>query len=118
MVDLTRLAEPASQLAIPSGTSAVNEFLVGVKPDFVPAWAVPITAAVVAVAICFVIISVNALFCIWFERKVSGHIQCRYGPMYVGGWHGWAQASSPGLRPWPSRMRTRTADSGCTASSR
>jgi NADH-quinone oxidoreductase subunit H len=67
-------------------------------PSWAPPWALALAAAVLGVVILIAIVSLVAMFSVWLERKVSGHIQCRYGPMYAGGWHGWAQSLADGVK--------------------
>ncbi len=55
-----------------------------------PAWLLDAIWMVLAAGFVAIFISLMALYLIWMERKVSGHIQSRLGPMRVG-WHGWRQ---------------------------
>lgn len=55
-----------------------------------PVWLLDAIWMLLAAAFVAIFISLWALFLIYMERKVSGHIQSRMGPMRVG-WHGFGQ---------------------------
>ncbi|MDP6368062.1 MAG: hypothetical protein QF615_00535, partial [Planctomycetota bacterium] len=53
------------------------DLLVRFAPEGTPSWLLDLSAAGVGVGILVAMVSVIAMFCVWMERKVAGHIQCR-----------------------------------------
>lgn len=66
--------------------------------EALPGWMLALGACAMGIGILIGFVSLLAMVATWAERKVAGHIQCRYGPMYVGGWHGWAQPIADGVK--------------------
>ncbi|MFA6317818.1 MAG: NADH-quinone oxidoreductase subunit NuoH [Elusimicrobiota bacterium] len=44
------------------------------------------------------IINLNGLWAVWWERKLSAHMQSRLGPMEAGRFHGWAQTALDSIK--------------------
>jgi NADH-quinone oxidoreductase subunit H len=47
--------------------------------------------------VMFGVLALVALFLVWWERKISAHVQQRFGPMRHG-WHGWYQTVMDALK--------------------
>lgn len=80
------------------GSNLFHKLLGEIPIEGIPDWVLALTACFIGVGVLIGFVSVLAMASTWAERKVAGHIQCRFGPMYVGGWHGWAQPIADGVK--------------------
>jgi NADH-quinone oxidoreductase subunit H len=75
-----------------------------------PSWVTVLGKMIVAAVLIAGFIAVLVLFLIWLTRKVSAHIQQRFGPMRVG-WHGAVQTVADALKLMQKEDTTpRTCD--------
>lgn len=63
-----------------------------------PAWTLSVIWTLAKIIAVLHVPLLSALVFVWWERKISAHMQSRLGPMYVGGFHGWAQTIADGIK--------------------
>ncbi len=64
----------------------------------IPSFIVSLVSMVIQCSLLIGFISVSVMFMVWWERKISAHMQSRLGPMFTGGWHGWAQTIADAIK--------------------
>jgi NADH-quinone oxidoreductase subunit H len=94
MTILAQTAISSSPDAISSWQIPMFQVLLGQRPEL---WQQVLWSVVVIAAGFLPFVLLIAMFCIWWERKVAGHIQSRMGPNRVGP-YGLLQSLADGIK--------------------